>query len=231
MKIRVLLLSSMLASPCFALQTYKLVDQQKTQVTISKKQHTRIAIEEDRIQQIFGAEGQFEIESDDERGQIFLKPLDIESTKAISMTIVTEAGLTQDLRLIPKSVEAQSILFKPAVSNAEVVIEKKSRTVEISDLMQAMMRGDAYGDYDKRILKRADRKLAKEYKLDPVSVYRGDVFTGRVYRLTNHCGKDVRVIESKLAGQADVAISSAKKLLKDKESTLVYIISKTGGFK
>ena len=46
---------TLLSEQATALQVYKLVDQRKTQAVISKESHTRIAVEEDRIQQIFGA--------------------------------------------------------------------------------------------------------------------------------------------------------------------------------
>ena len=228
MKIKAVLFSCVMATPCFALQTYKLVDQHKTQATISKKQHTRIAVEDDRIQQIFGADGQFNVESDEERGQIFLKPLS-EGSKAISITIVTESGLTQDLRLIPKSVEAQSILFRPAVSAQTTVIEKKARSAEISDLMQAMMSGNIVPDYDTTPLKKADRKLSKSYELTPVSVYRGKYFTGRIYTLTNRHKHTVTLRETQLSGNRDIAISIGSKTLSPKQQTRVFIISKTGG--
>ena len=228
MMIKAVLLSCVMATPCFALQTYKLVDQHTTQATISKKQHTRIAVEDDRIQQIFGADGQFDVESDEERGQIFLKPLS-EGSKAISITIVTEGGLTQDLRLIPKSVEAQSILLKPAASNDVTVIEKKSRSAELSDLMEAMMSGRTLETYNKTPLKQADRKLSKNYELKPVSVYRGDTFTGRVYTLLNLHKHPVKLKESQLFGMRDVAISIESKTLSPKQLTRVFIISKTGG--
>lgn len=229
MKIKAVLLLCVFALPCHALQTYKLVDHQKTQAVISQKQHTRIAVEEDRIQQIFGAEGQFDVQSDDERGQIFLKPLMLDASKPISITIVTENGLTQDLRLMPRAVEAQSILFKPSVSLTEAIIEKKSRSTELSELMQAMVSGRTFEPYDKRPLKHVDRKTSKNYKLDPVCVYRGAQFTGRVYKITNLNDRPVALSETQLSGRRDVAISIASRNLQPQQGTKIFIISRTGG--
>ncbi len=100
-------------TPCMALQIYPLVDQQRSVATISKDQQNRIAVQGDRIQQIFGTDGVFDVQSDEEGGQIFLKLLYIGSSKAVTVTIVTESGLTQDLKLIAKDIESQSILLKP----------------------------------------------------------------------------------------------------------------------
>lgn len=228
MKPKALFVSWMLASPSWALQTYPLVDQHQTPVIIAQQHHTRIAVAEDRIQQLFGAEGQFEMESDDERGQIFLKPLDPSGSKTLFITIVTEGGLTQDLSLVPKAVGAQSILFKPATAKTPPVKEKPSRTQEIGALMQAMMRGKTHGDYDKGVFTQVDRHLLGGYTLQPVTVYRGPVYTGRIYRLRNTGEETIHVIPPHLSRSHDVAVAIQQPSLKKDETTLVYIISHTG---
>lgn len=55
---------------------------------------------------MFGAEGTFDVQSDEEGGQIFLKVtsgsyLDAHPIKLSTITIITESGLTQDLRITP----------------------------------------------------------------------------------------------------------------------------------
>ena len=117
-----------LGTSCLALQTYPLIDQQSTKVIISNTEQNRIAVLGDRIQQVFGAEGTFDVQSDEEGGQIFLivaktgfsSALQASSlVKPMTITIITEEDLTQDLKLIPQSIESQSILFKPALSLQE----------------------------------------------------------------------------------------------------------------
>jgi hypothetical protein len=104
-------------APLMALQTYPLVDHQKTKLEISQTELNRIAVSGDRIQQVFGAEGLFDVQTDDEGGQIFLK-LNRGESKPITVTLITEEGLTQDLKLIPQAIDSQSILFKPSVKGS-----------------------------------------------------------------------------------------------------------------
>lgn len=219
---------SVLSSPCLSLQTYNLVDHQKTQITISKDQQTRIAIEEDRIQQIFGAEGLFDIQSDDERGQIFLKPLQAGNTKPLSITIVTEGGLTQDLRLMPKDTEAQSILFKPLVKVEKAPVTRPSIEEERVALLKAMKAFEEIGTYDKFPLEKADRDVAAPLLLDPLLIYKNETQTGRVYRLKNSGKEQIDLSEKDFYRSGDTAISLEKRALFPGDETFLYIISKSG---
>lgn len=214
--------------PCIALQTYKLVDHEKTEVVIASNHYTRLAVAEDRIQQIFGAEGQFDIESDDEQGQVFLKPVSKGASKVFFLTIVTEKGLTQDLRLIPKAKDAQSILFKPSLLSPFPSADKKSRESQIAELLHAMIQCKALASYDQTPIIQSDRKISKEEKLNPVCLYQGDHWTGRVYTLTNLHDRPTQIVASHLAQPQDVAIFVAQTTLLPKQRTKVFIISKTG---
>src|SRR3990167_2070698 len=98
-----------------AVQSFNLVDHQRTEIMVSNRQMNRIAVKGDRIQQVFGADEHFHMETDEHGGQIFLKFLSNQMLEPLSLTIVTEAGLTQDLTLMPDDMEAQTILFKPGL--------------------------------------------------------------------------------------------------------------------
>ena len=69
---------------------------------IAAAELNRISVQGDRIHQIFGAEGKFSVETDNESGQLFLKPLNAAERHALNLTIITENGNTQDLKLLPQ---------------------------------------------------------------------------------------------------------------------------------
>ena len=210
-----------------------LSDQQKTQAVISTKDTTRIAVEDDRIQQIFGCHDQFDLQSDDARGQIFIKAVNSKPSKPLFITIVTEKGLTQDLKLIPKDIEAQSILFKPEPFSASLDTNfkggQKSYTEDVMDLMQAMFKGDVPPFYRKKKLTYTDRALTHQCTLQPIDVYEGEQLKGCYYRIVNNGTKTVTLVESSIAIPKDVAISIFKRRLLPKESTKVFIVSKREG--
>ena len=227
MKIKPILLSIVMACPGEALQTYKLIDQHKTSIVIAQHQQTRIAVEDDRIQQIFGAEGQLDVQSDEDRGQIFLKPI-LAGTSPLFLTIVTENGLTQDLKLVPQDIEAQSIVFKPAVLEEKQSPVKKSRSSEIMQLLQAMRHGHPMDAYQKSPLSTVVHTSRPTVRLEPVCLYRGSTLTGRVYTLTNIHQHPVVVWEKTFAMPSDVAILIQDHLLLPKQQTRVFIISTLG---
>lgn len=259
--------------PSFALQTYPLVDHQSTSITISQTEQNRIAVAGDRIQQVFGAEGTFDIQSDEEGGQIFLKispelQQGTHPSKPTTITIITESGLTQDLRLISKSVEFQSILFKPHyLSQKEKEDQRRtdpteapSRLQPIIKLLRAMARNESVADYTKSSLQQPDScpvealvegtpqesapagnvnakcffaksdphepSLLRGIKSDPLFIYKGEQFEGKVYTLTNQGKKALHLKEQDFALREDVAIHIPKNTLHPNEVTTLYIVSR-----
>lgn len=93
--------------------TFVMDESRRIEADISVQSMNRLSVSNDRIVSVFGDEGTFVTQSDDDNGQIFIKP-SIENGEApLSITLVTENGLTQDLILKPKKSEANTILLNP----------------------------------------------------------------------------------------------------------------------
>ncbi len=203
-----------MAVPCMALQTYPLVDQQSNTVIISKDQQNRIAVQGERIQQIFGTDGVFDVQSDDEGGQIFLKILDVSTAKPITITIITESGLTQDLKLIPKAIDAQSILLKVKQANKPNAIQAiKAMLLKQLPVEQPPRREYGHTKYG-------------NIKVKPLSFYKEGDLEGGVYELTNTGKQTITLQEQDLALKDDVAISIPKKTLRPNEQGKLYVVSR-----
>lgn len=101
-----------LTTASHASQTLSLSENKRLTATISSTSMNRIAITNDRISQVFGDEGTFVTQSDDSTGQIFIKPSTENGTKPLSLTLITENGVTQDLTLEPKEKPASTIILK-----------------------------------------------------------------------------------------------------------------------
>lgn len=222
-----------------ALQTYPLVDHQSTTLTLSQSELNRISVANDRIQQVFGAEGTFDVQSDEEGGQIFLKLgspsyLGSPSPKISTITIITESGLTQDLRLVPKEVEFQSILLKPQVGQEEEKETKKndkSQLQEIIGLMKAMVRNETIEGYvksslDQSTISSVAHEQLKNLSLTPLFHYKGEQYEGRVYSLTNQGSTSLHLKEDNFATYGDQAIALHRRTLHASETTTLYVISR-----
>lgn len=72
----------------------------------------RLMVANDRITQLFGDNEAYEVQSEENTGQVFLKPTAENGKKPLSVTLITENGLTQDLSLQPVEREATTIILK-----------------------------------------------------------------------------------------------------------------------
>ncbi len=72
----------------------------------------RLMVANDRITQLFGDNEAYEVQSEESTGQVFLKPTAENGKKPLSVTLITENGLTQDLSLQPVEREATTIILK-----------------------------------------------------------------------------------------------------------------------
>lgn len=235
-----------LGQPLIALQTYPLVDHQKTELKISQTELNRIAVSGDRIQQVFGAEGLFDVQTDDEGGQIFLKlnsEIHIPNSKSITVTLITEDGLTQDLKLTPQPIDSQSILFKPYVKGpadesqlAEEAKEiqghpKSVHTHSLLTLMKAMVRNEEIVGFTKTACEDSSSMVPKAEALENVeieclSTYLGERLQGRRYSIINQGTTPVHLKEEDFAGPEDLALTLAKSTLHPQETITFYVISR-----
>jgi hypothetical protein len=99
-----------------ASQVLTLTENKRVEAAICSDSMNRIAIANDRITHIFGDEGSFESQNDENTGQVFLKPTMENGTKNLSLTLITEQGITQDLTLKPTAKSATTLIFKNPAS-------------------------------------------------------------------------------------------------------------------
>lgn len=105
-------LSLLVPFPLQATQTILLDPDKRLELAICPDSMNRIAVEGDRITHVFGDDGAFESQHNENTGQVFLKPTAENGEKPISITLVTEQGATQDLTLKPASRSATTLVLK-----------------------------------------------------------------------------------------------------------------------
>jgi len=107
-----LTLSFLMATTAEAAIQRPLDELQIIEVPISKQDLTRITVKEDRILNVFGVTGEYVLEADEDQGQIFIRPVGLNNNKPIHLTLTTEGGHTQDLRLIPQDKKPEALILK-----------------------------------------------------------------------------------------------------------------------
>lgn len=97
---------------------YKLDENKRLEIGVSASEQNRIKIVGDRIAEVVGMNGEYLLESEERQGQIFIKPQS--GAQDLSFTIISEGGLSQDIKIKPKEgMPGQIIILKG---------EEKSRT-------------------------------------------------------------------------------------------------------
>jgi hypothetical protein len=110
-----------------ASQVLTLAENKRVEAAICPDSMNRIAIANDRITHIFGDEGTFESQNDENTGQVFLKPTVENGAKSLSLTLITEQGITQDLTLKPTAKSATTLIFKNFASALRVDQKSEAR--------------------------------------------------------------------------------------------------------
>lgn len=102
------------------------------EASIANQDLTRIAVQDDRISNVFGIAGEYVLEAEEEQGQIFIRPVDNGSSsfdginsKPIHLTLTTEKGHVQDLRLIPQDQAPETLILKAETKNMEELTREK----------------------------------------------------------------------------------------------------------
>ena len=97
---------------CAASQTLVMNPDKRLKAVISCDSMNRLTVANDRITQIFGDNEAYEVQTEESTGQLFLKPTAENGKKPLSVTLITENGLTQDMTLKPEEREATTVILK-----------------------------------------------------------------------------------------------------------------------
>ena len=136
--------------PLGCAQIHRLQSEKRIECVISSKHLNRIQVEGDRIAAVYGGDSHYAIEADEVGGQLFLKAthrgtatsgvVTSGSKTPLYVSFLTEGEITQDLKLTPRDVDAQTLIFKPGADTYPVGASKgKDHNISKSSLT-----GDAY---------------------------------------------------------------------------------------
>jgi type-F conjugative transfer system secretin TraK len=202
-----------------ALQTYPLKSQGHLTVTVSKDQQNRIAVKNDRISQIFCSDGQLEIKTDEVHGQIFVRFLEKEA-QPLSLTLITEKGVTQDLTLRPSKRVSESIVLTDPTPQKKVVQESPLKLLQDMRSRKILMLKTA----------KADRSLKSEtLTLTLLGSVTSGEFEGRLFELENTSPKTVYLHEKHFALPKDRVLVLEDLRLTPKQKTELWVVSSRGG--
>ncbi|HUX79578.1 MAG TPA: type-F conjugative transfer system secretin TraK [Alphaproteobacteria bacterium] len=213
------------------------------EVSISQQGLTRIKVENDRILHVFGIAGEYVLETDTDQGQVFIRPLTLDGSHRISLTLTTEAGRTQDLRLIPSHQAPEALILKNDTEIKQELerdsLNEEKRThaplfrEEVENLICACQDGRIPMGYTEVPLNL--NTLQEPYLL--IRDIQGQKLRGLTYRVQNNT-KETQVLSEEefarrsfseggtLKSKEIVALLISQKTLKPGEGTDVYVAAR-----
>ena len=153
--------------PASAIQILEGVDGQTLVGKISQKELTRVTVERGRIKKVTGNAGEFLLEKDEDKGQIYIRPTTETATKPINLFVTTDRA-TFTLLLQPVDLPAETIVIKDRAARSEPTrIERSSAYIRvIKNLLLAMASDTLPRDMEVREMAK-EVSLWKEARLAP----------------------------------------------------------------
>ena len=197
-------------------QKYRLDQEKKVEGIISSKESNRIAIEGDRITEVIGLGEEFALESEETKGQIFIKALG--TKKSAIFTVMTEKGRTQDFKLMVKEkVEGQVIILKDDsfLGNEKILGSKNIRHDEVVSVIKQML--NVSYEFNQSSF------VSGVFELTPLSQKKLGKYKVEVWLVKNISGGDLEITEKQFFDKANIsAIALEKRILGQGGTTKMY---------
>lgn len=221
---------ALIAGQAHALQILEGGDGATLYGKVSKKEQTRITIEQGRVSSLRVREGTLNIDPDDETGQLFVTvPEGID--KPINGFLTTDSGLTYTLILQPTDVPSDSIVIKQpkAKSKSRASNDFKTGNYEkaVKRLVTVMANDELPDDMEIKEVGQAIF-LWKEASMTLERQYMNDSIVGERYLVAN-ISKDAMVLDEREFYRKGVHVVAIDQInVASGASTRVYVIRERG---
>ena len=166
----------MMASTVFGYQLKHMNGEQRLSFKVSLYDLNRIEIPGDRILKVYGTAGTFTMDHDEERGDLYIKPL---SKRPLSLTLTTEKGLIQDLTLIPEKIPSETISLKARGASIRQTMDQKVLSL-IKVMAGGISKKELIQDHREEVL-----GTFQNARLKRVSTYSGEGLFGEKIEFKN----------------------------------------------
>ena len=208
-----------------ALQILDAKDGETVIARISQKEITRITFEKSRIRKVTGNAGEFVLEKDDERGQVFIRPAQADNAKPINIFVSSDRG-TVALLLQPIDAPSDTIMIREPRDASTITTRQGRTSVHVRLIKNLLLAMAADARPDDMEVRDTPRELAlwPNVRLTLQRTYTGADIVGEKYQLTNNSGTEINVSERDLHKKGVMAVSLEQKQLNTGESTPLFVI-------
>jgi len=225
-------------------QVLIMVENKRLEASICPDSMNRLAVANDRIVQVFGDEGAFESQSEENTGQVFIKPTAENSIKPLSLTLITEQGKTQDLSLKPTAKTAATLILKasdksirsPAVDGNGFTDGAKAygpslgteKNLPVQEQMLTLLKQAVAGKLPLKESSPSARPSPEGYSLTPYQSFQGGGYEVQAFHLENTTPTPIDLQEKTFYQPGDLAISIQGRVLASHAKTVLYVVRREG---
>lgn len=211
-----------------ALQIVDPVEGQNSFIKISAKELTRVAVENGKIRSIIVSDGEVAIEKDEERGQVFLRPLVL--NKPINARFITSSGRTYSIVMQAVDIPQEDVIIRDvALRGGDRALSKEERSGAggherpLKTLITAMAAEEPPTNIE---VKQVNQEVAlwDNTRFILVAVYSDRNLVGERYQLSNTGTDRVRLVEQELYRKGVLAVAIENMTLDPGQSTSIYIV-------
>jgi len=177
------------------------------------------------VRKVTGNAGEFVLEKDEERGQIYLRPASGESTKPINLFVSSERG-TVALLLQPVDAPSDTIVIRQprdATATGTTTDRSERHVRRLKNLVLAMANDTFPDDMEVREHRR-DLALWPGVRLTLTRAWVGAGMVGEKYLLANLSPAELRIAEPDLYKPGVMAVCVESAELRAGEATNVFVI-------
>lgn len=212
-----------------ALQTVEPAEGHNSFVKISAKETTRIAIEGGKIRSLIGTDGELTVEKDEERGQIFVRPVVL--NKPINVRLIAASGATYNLVMQAVDIPQEDVIVREPFSARSAVTgagtNKKGASGGMAKLVRNLVAAMALEEPPNSADVRTTNQefaLWENTRFVMTAVYNEREFVGEKYLLTNTGKTPIRLVEQELYRKGVVAVAIENMQLEAGQATNIYVV-------
>ena len=213
----------------FAAQEIKAKEGESFQVSVSKRELTRITGKNSKIKAVWSANNVFDNSVDVDSGDVFIKP-NADAPTSFSFFVKDEAGTTVTLVATQQDVPSETIIIngkKSFKSGSDSLSDGTAdgRKAVVRNLMKAMTVDGDNTTYNTTALN-TEIPLWRETKVVAVNAYEAGLFVGTKYLLKNISHEPLYLGEEEFLdfGADVVAVGLDHSAVKPSETTYLYVV-------
>jgi len=212
--------------------------EKRLKAKISKDSMNRLAVKGDRIINVFGDNDAYDIQTEETSGQVFIKPNLENGEKPLSITVMTENNVVQDMLLEPVQKDASTVILTNASKKQEGVktgvlsesfgFEREQNSTCFKTHVLKAMKSLVLDQGEETTVQEGEEKRSslKDIKVKCLKAIRVNGVRGIIYEVTNKGDEPVDLKEEAFYISGDLALSfKTDKILKNQKTYLYAVRS------